>query len=160
MDNAEYTKRIEQAYQVEVGGEVFFATLERYSKTPEERYKLSAMRQLETETKGKLKKLVVRLHGNTREDETYRVQGIDQARRLSDRSWSEFLAFLHSEAGKYAADYENLERVGPKEDADLLAHLTQHEQSFLKFVELERLGQSGRSIEPVLELLSKHPAGS
>ena len=157
MDAQEYRRTLEEFFQGEVTGEALFHCLAESFDDSEHRYQMRVMEQLERETKELLRANVVRVGGDANESAAARDRGVAQAKAIAVMPWAKFMHIFQREVRKFVARFEEVERIGPSEDAQLLAAVTAHEKALLAFSELETSG-AGDPLQPIVALLKAVPA--
>lgn len=155
MINRTYIEHVEQAYQGEVYGEAMYTAIAESMVEPDHARKWRVMVELEIRIKAEMFSLVSRLGGDTREHESSRQKGIDDAQRYIGLPWMRLMEIFSRELDPVIAEYSNLEKGCPEEDARALRALTEHELVAKRFCELELAGKADRSIEPVLAFLAE-----
>lgn len=159
MDAQQYRRTLEEFFQGEVTGEALFHCLGESLDDPEHRYQMRVMEQLERETKELLHENLARLGGDTKESAAARETGVAQAKAIAAMPWSKFMHVFQREVRKFVARFEEVEKLGPPEDANLLAAVTAHEKALLAFSERESAG-TGDQLQPIVALLRIVPARS
>jgi len=157
MDAQEYRRTLEEFFQGEVTGEALFHCLAESLGDPEHQYQMRVMEQLERETKELLRGNVDRLGGDTKESAVARDTGVAQAKAIAPIPWAKFVHVFQREVRKFVARFEEVERLGPPEDAKLLAAVTAHEKALLAYSDRESSG-AGDPLQPILALLKAVPS--
>jgi dimethylamine/trimethylamine dehydrogenase len=157
MDTQEYRRTLEEFFQGEVTGEALFHCLAESLDDREHQYQMRVMEQLERETKELLRGNVARLGGDTKESAAARDRGVAQVKAIAAMPWAKFLHIFQREVRKFVARFEEVERMGPPEDAKLLAAVTAHERALLAYSERESSGQ-GDPLQPIRALLKTVPS--
>lgn len=152
--SGDFVARVERAYQGEVYGEALYRGIADVLDDPARAEKWRVLAELEVVTKARMRALVAKLGGNTEESEAFRQKGIDQVRKYTRLSWSEFMALYSKELEPVIERYAELERRCAPEDAATLRFLTEHEVVTKAFCDLELQGRADISIHPTLELLA------
>lgn len=149
---------LDELYQGEVTGEVvFYRLLERF-ESPDQRYKLASLLQLETEAKARLRPAIMAMRRNPAELDDSRKQGNDFAETFEGMDWKEAMAHLAALNEPFVARYREIARRAPAEYKALAESMAIHEQSIQTFAELESAGEGRRSIDGVVAQLI-HPLG-
>jgi hypothetical protein len=157
MDDDAYLKGIVELYQGEVLGEVVFDQFLRTSENDEQRYKIATMLQLETETKARLRPLVLRRGLELGEDPTYRAEGMAIAEAMGALPWRDKMSALYETLrDRFVPRYKEIAAMAPPEDADVTASMVEHESALLEMARREVSGMADRSVESVVALL-KYP---
>lgn len=149
MSSKEFQDAIVELYQGEVIGEVFFNDMCVNFEAPGQRRKIASLLQLETETKARLRPLVVGLGIDPTELETSRELGHKFAEDLRKLSWMETMERLRDVVQKYVVRYREILESSPVEYRAIVASMVLHEQALLRFAELEIMGESDRSLDDV-----------
>jgi hypothetical protein len=152
-----YLKDVMSVYQGEVLGESMFSALLASAETAMQRRQFTAMLQMESEAKARLRPFLQRLGLSTVEDETRRAQGYEVARRYERLSWSEFLTTFDREIREYVDKYQAIADAAPIEDRVPLEFMVEHEKTFLRYVALEAVGRSTEALA-TLEAQLRYPA--
>ena len=156
VDDA-YLKGVAELYQGEVLGEVVFDQLLRTVEGAEQRYKVATMLQLETETKARLRPLLIRRGVSLCEDPAYRAQGMAIAEMIGPLSWHDKMnALYESLRDQYVPRYKEIAALAPAEDAEDTMSMVTHESALCEMARREVSGMADRSAEPVVALL-KYP---
>ena len=154
MVDSAYLKGIVELYQGEVLGEVVFDHLLRTVEGNEQRYKVATMLQLETETKARLRPLLVRRGLDLCEDPAFRAEGTAIAEALAPLPWQEKMNALYQTLrDRFVPRYKEIAAMAPPEDADVTASMVEHESALLEMARRELSGMVDRSAEPVVALL-------
>ncbi len=156
--NDDYRKRVCQSYQGEFHGEALFRELAARTDDSKHRFKWSALAQLETETKERLKPLVAALGGEVEEDPRNAERGRAEAAEWAPKGFAATVRWLDAALPKYVRFFEKLESMAPESDRTLLARVTAHEVAIQEFTARELRGRSEDAIAPVLDLLDHPPA--
>jgi hypothetical protein len=151
-----YLEGVMELYQGEVGGEALFSVMAALATDPLRRHQFSVMLQFESETKVRLRPFLARLGLPLAEDERMRASARERGAHYAALPWAEFLAEFHASIGRYIADYEAIERLGPPSDQAVLHSMVEHEQAFLWYLERELAGDSRHSLDRIVGLL-EHP---
>ena len=153
-DEDTYPGCVLDLYRSEVFGEKIALALLPWARSELERYKLGTIAQLETETKARLRPFLAR-HGLPLEEEDVSgpVNGLLTV--LTRAGWREFVQGMAADLPQFLARFEEIEAMGPAEDAELLHSMVVHERSLIRFTELELEG-SEDSLADVIALL-KYP---
>ena len=157
MDAHEYRRTLEEFFQGEVTGEALFHCLAESFEDSEHRYQMRVMEQLERETKELLRANVARVGGDANESAAARDRGVAQAKAIAPMPWAKFMHIFQREVRKFVAHFEKVEKMGPAEDAKLLAAVTAHEKALLAYSERESAGE-GDPLAPIVALLKVVPA--
>jgi hypothetical protein len=151
MTTAQYPGCIQELYQSEVTGEAGFLALVALSRNEFDKYHLATVLQLETETKARLRPLMLK-YGLPLEEQADPAQTAGFVAAYQENSWHEFLASLRPLVDSVVARFEEIAEAGSPEDQDVLQSMVTHEQSFVIWIERELAGQSD-SLGAVIEQL-------
>ena len=154
VPNREYLLGVSELYQGEVLGEALFSRLAELAGSPEHRYKLATMLQLESETKVRLRPFLSRLELSVVESEEHRLEGRRMAEDLAALGWQGFIHRFHSQIQQYIDRYEYILSLGPESDRPILMSMVSHERALLSFLSAELDGDTQNSIAAVLEQLA------
>jgi hypothetical protein len=102
----------------------------------------------------RMRALVAKLGGDTKESEVSRQRGIDNVQKYVSLSWADFMRLYSQELDPVIARYADLEQRCASEDAAKLRLLTEHEIVTKAFCDLELAERPDISINPVLEFLA------
>ncbi|SEJ38339.1 hypothetical protein [Paraburkholderia diazotrophica] len=158
MNRTEYIARIKAAYEGELYGETWFATMAGHAVAPDRQRKLAAIAQLEYQTRSRMTPLITRLGITGIDEAAQREKGMRLAREHARQSWPAFIGWFIEEIGRFVTLYDEMERNSTEEDAAILGELARHERALLEFARLEAAGLPDRSLEPVLALLNTRSA--
>ena len=136
-------------YQGEIGGEAFFDTILGFHEDPVHRHKIASLLQLESETKTRLRPLVVRLGIDPGEREGARAKGQESALPLKGLSWRDGMATLRDVIRPYMQKYRDLVSKVPPEFRGVAASMASHEDALYRFAELELADEVERSLDDV-----------
>jgi hypothetical protein len=155
----QFEKDLIELYQGEVLGEALFSAMLASAENDNQRLKLGSMLQLETETKARLRPVMVALGLSIEEDPAMREQALATASALADASWTDKMTALNHELGttfvpRYAEIAEHARAAGNKSHAKLADSMVVHEAALLELTRRELNGESASSVEPVVKLLT------
>jgi len=149
MSLDEFQDAVVELYQGEVMGEVLFNDMLTNFDDSHQRHKIASLLQLETETKARLRPLVVGLGIHPAELEKSRQVGHKFAEGLRDLSWVESMERLRDVVRQYVLRYREILAKAPSEYQAPVASMVLHEQALLRFTELELTGEVERSLDDV-----------
>jgi len=152
MTNAAYPKCVTELYGSEVLGEAVFLALLNCAKTEEQKYKFGTLLQLETETKARLRPLLVK-YGLSLDEEDGAAQAAIAAADFEAGGWSSFVEGTLNIVHYFIGRFEQIETLGPPEDAETLHSMVIHERAIQNFLEAERDGKPRGSLRDVIALL-------
>jgi hypothetical protein len=150
----DFISKVERAYQGEVYGEALYSGIADAIDDPGRSEKWRVLAELEVVTKSRMRDLVAKLGGDTKESEVSRQKGMENVQKYVSLRWFEFMKLYSQELDPVIARYADLERRCASEDAATLRLLTEHEIVTKAFCDLELVGKSDISINPALELLA------
>lgn len=153
MELTEYREEIRKASEGEViGAELFKRLADRFS--PERRFVLALLSELEVATGGRLDALMDR-HGIVPgSQEALRTKIDDLAVQLEPLSWEELMVRFTVAFRPFVELYDRLERNARDEDADALAFLARHERLLLGFAEAELAGDATKPLQQIRTLIA------
>jgi len=155
MSTASYPECIAELYSSEVFGEALMLELLRHSKDDEQRYKWGTLLQLESETKVRLRPFLAK-YGLSLQEEDVSAPVAELGNAYKASSWLKFAEENRKIVGSFVTRFEEIERLGPPEDAEILHSMVIHERSILRFFELELAGKPKGSLAAVVGQL-RHP---
>jgi hypothetical protein len=152
MSKTSYPECIAELYSSEVLGEALMLELLRHSTDDEPRYKWGTLLQLESETKARLRPFLAKYGMSLlEEDVSAIVENLGKVYKSS--SWAEFAEKNRKIVSSFVTRFEEIEKLGPPEDAQILHSMVVHERSILKFFELELAGKPKGSLSAVIDQL-------
>jgi hypothetical protein len=156
MRSENYLRSVMAVYQGEVFGEALFSgLLERAA--PQHQPLFSAMLQMETEAKARLRPFLIRLGLSIAEDEDMRRRGCADAARLGALGWREFLATFVAEIAVYVDRYQAIADAAPAEDREALEFMVEHERKFMRCAAAALVGRNDHALEAVASELLFRP---
>jgi len=154
---APHLAALEELYQGEILGEAMFDAMLASVHDEAERYKISLMLQLETETKARLRPVLAAQGLSLEEDPQMRVRGAQFAQALATATWAAKMSALYQAiAQTYLPRYREHEAAMPTALRAVAHSMVEHERALLEMTRRELSGDAQRSDEPVRELL-RHP---
>ncbi len=145
------------AYHDEIWGETVFRKLAEHGPFAREHEKLMVLARLESETRARLKTLLVQWGMSTDEPDAKRQEGIERAEAYCTMSWLEFAAAFARELPPYVARYRLLAESAEAADQPVLRWLYDHERVLLEFFTCEISGESAESLKRVTALMEAAP---
>ena len=145
-----------ELYQGEVLGEVVFDALLATAENADQRWKLSMLLQLETETKARLRPVLAALGIDLAESAEMRSQGLALAASLGPLPWAEKMSTIYVLLSEtFVPRYEQIEAsfTGNSEAAK---SMVEHETALMEMARREAAGESEGSAAGVEALLT-HP---
>lgn len=153
MSDYEYEQELIRRYQAEVLGEAYFSQVMSYFDEPDKKYKWAVMLQLETETKARVRSLMMNLGMDVAESEESRRTGISMAEEMRGKNWLDAISAFRDLALALLEDEKGIAAKAPPEYRTYAESMISHGQCFFDFAELELSGKSQISLSPIVELL-------
>ncbi len=153
MSLAEFKKGLSEEYQGEVIGEVLFSGLLEHFDSPQHCYKLATLLQLETETKARLRPTALELGVELAELEKSRRMGRDFLKSCEGMDWKGLIIFLETAVEPYVKRYREIAEIAPPEYKEVADSMVVHEASIRTFARLETSGDTGHSLDAVIQQL-------
>ena len=149
----EFKIGLSELYQGEATGEVvFYRLLERFD-SPDQRYKLGSLLQLETEAKARLRPAVFELGLDLAELDESRDKGNEFDRTFEGMDWRAAMAHLATLNEPFVKRYREIAEAAPPEYRGLADSMAVHEKSIQNFAEREAAGDGDHSIDDVVKQL-------
>ncbi|MGC2033475.1 MAG: hypothetical protein WA642_25895 [Steroidobacteraceae bacterium] len=152
MDKNTYLAGIGALYAAEVLGEGLASRWLELTSDPDQKYKLSLLLQLESESKVKLRPLLARHGLSLVEDERQRAAGAAVADRFASAPWKDAMATLADLALPYVHRFQALLDAAPPEDVPLVLFMVDHEQSIVRIAAQEAAGKGSMDRELLVML--------
>jgi hypothetical protein len=153
MDQAEYRRQIQAAYDGEVRGEVFFRALADQPALAPMRGDWLILARLEAETRNRMKPLIERLGLDATQSPAQAAAGRDRAERWRGVGPAEAIERLRTLVDPYLALYDGLAEAAADEDRETLNYVAAHERALSEYARLMSEGQTAAALAPVLALL-------
>ena len=153
MSLVEFKKGLSEEYQGEVIGEVFFGGLLERFDSPEHRYKLATLLQLETETKARLRPAALELGVELAEFDESRKLGHDFIKSCDGMDWKAMMTYLATIVEPYVKRYSDIAEIAPPEYKEVADSMVVHERSVQTFARLEASGETEHSLDDVIKQL-------
>jgi hypothetical protein len=153
MSLVEFKKGLSEEYQGEVIGEVFFGGLLERFDSPEHRYKLATLLQLETETKARLRPAALELGVELAEFDESRKLGHDFIKSCDGLDWKAMMTHLATVVEPYVKRYSDIAEIAPPEYKEVADSMVVHERSIQTFARLEASGKTEHSLDDVIKQL-------
>ena len=150
MTQDEFRDCLVEYYQTEILGEAFFGAALRRFDEPEQRYKISSLLQLETETKARLRPTILKLGGSVEELESSRETGRNLAESLPAGNWNAFVSALNEVGEPLTNRQREVAGIAPAPFRELADSMRVHGEAIQKFTELELDGEEADSINAVV----------
>lgn len=155
-----FAEQLRAAYQHQVYRDGLFATLAELTRSPERCEKWRVLRQLQLQTKLRLRPVLERHAVATAEDPARRARGQRHGHALVRLRWMDFMDSLLAEASNAISGFEAVERSAPRADAPTLGRATATEVAVQSFARLELAGRGAESVAPALALLDRGPVAA
>ena len=155
MTQAEYPDCLRELLDSEIFGEAVPLALLEVAKNDREKFHFATLLQLETETKARLRPLLYR-HGISLAEPVPTEQIKDIVDGYQASSWEEFAAANKAVVQGFLSRFEEIARIGPEEDREVLESMIQHEQAILRWFDMESQGEQEGSLDAVIAEL-KYP---
>jgi hypothetical protein len=156
----EYLRGVQALFDGEVMGERLVLGLLAAARTPREAYHFATILQLETETKARLRPLMLKLGLGVAETADISVVP-GRVADYTGRDWQDYSRLMATHLGAVVARYEAIAAMGPAEDQPVLQAVVRHEQALLGWATTEAAGPSETSLDAIIEMLNfpVSPAG-
>ncbi len=149
-----FKKGVMEMYQGEIIGEVLANRMLAFFDDPGQRYKMAVVLQLETETKARLRPVIMELGLDPTELEESRRAGHEFAEGLAGLDWTDAMAQLQAGVKPFVDRYIAVEALAPAEYRELAHSMVVHEQSIYRFAELEATGNTSTSLDDIVAQLT------
>ena len=153
MSLVEFKKGLSEEYQGEVIGEVFIGGLLERFDSPEHRYKLATLLQLETETKARLRPAALELGVELAEFDESRKLGHDFIKSCDGMGWKAMMTHLATVVEPYVKRYSDIAEIAPPEYKEVVDSMVVHERSIQTFARLEASCETEHSLDDVIKQL-------
>lgn len=148
-----YEQELIRRYQTEVLGEAYFNQMMTYFDEPDKKYKFAVMLQLETETKARVRAIMLQRGIDVTESDESRRLGTNMAEDMQGKNWNETISAFHAVALTLLHQEKEIAAKTPTEYRSFAESMVLHGQCFCDFTELELAGKSDVSLGPIIELL-------
>jgi len=150
---SEYLQGVQALYDGEVFGERVLLALHARARTPRDAYHFATILQLETETKARLRPLMLKYGLGL--DETLDPAVVPpRVEAYLGGDWRGYAAGMAVRLGPILTRYEAIAALGPAEDQAILQAVVQHEAALLAWAEAEAEGPSDAALAPMIALLN------
>jgi hypothetical protein len=157
-----YLTGVQALYDGEVMGEQLLLALYAAARSPRDAWHFATILQLETETKARLRPLLIK-HGMS-PAETADLSGIPaRVAGYVDQDWRDYAAASAAHLRVVLARYEAIAMLGPPEDQAILQAVVRHEAALLTWARTEADNPSEDSLADVIAMLNfpvKPPVGA
>ena len=157
MNKETFHQALIELYQGEIIGEVIFDKMLSSFEGTDEKYKVSVMLQLETETKARLRPTLMQLGIDIAESEDARQAGLDAAASMSGKSWSETMFALGELVKPYVERYKIIAAQAPETFREIAQSMVVHEQSLYDFTQQELSGDPSNSLDRIIDQIVHKP---
>ncbi len=149
-----YPERILELHQSEVFGEGAMLALWKAAKNEREKYHFFCFLQMETETKARLRPLLIK-YGFDLEEGTDpdQIQGLVAGYQAAE--YTDFLTGMKPMIEDFMQRFKEIAAIGPEEDQEILQSMIPHEEAFIHWIDKELAGEEG-SMDAVLDI-SQYP---
>ncbi len=149
MSLAEYKVGLSEQYQGEIIGEVAMNCLLPRFFSPRQQYLLGTVLQLETETKARLRPVVVELGIDITESEDSRKAGFEFGGMVEGLDWQRSMEVLAEALIPYVTKYQEILDIAPQEFKEIAELMVVHERSIQQLWEREALGEGDSAIDEI-----------
>jgi len=154
--NEAYRTGLQVLYDGEVMGERLLLELHAAARTPREATCFAAILQLETETKARLRPLLLKYGMSLAEAAD--LTGIPaRLAGYASQGWRDYAAATAARLTPIVADYEAIAALGPRDDQPILDAVVAHEAALVAWAQAEAAGETDRSLTPITDLLCFPP---
>lgn len=156
---AAYLAGLQRLFDGEVMGERLLLALHADARSPREAEHFAAILQLETETKARLRPLLLKYGMSLAE--TADLEGIPaRLAAYAHQSWRDYAAASASRLAPILRDYEIIAALGPPEDQPILQAVVRHEAALLEWARAEAASETDQSLAGIVALLCFPPASA
>ena len=124
----------------------------KHYPSPEHRYKLATLLQLETDTAARLRPTALDLGVDLFYLDKYREMGEEFLKSFEGKDWKSWLADLEAGVKPFVKRYIEIAEIAPPEYKDLADSMVVHEESIQTFARLELSGDK-HSLDDVIKQL-------
>ena len=139
---ADYRAALTVTVEEEISGVSYFAALAGFHEGAARRA-LMTMSQIEAAMVAAVLPLAGRRGLTLPGVEALQAMGRVDAQTQAGQTWPQFLQHVHTDYPAYMDEFRQLSALAPDEDQAFVQLLTDHEQAFIDFAELERAGLPG-----------------
>jgi hypothetical protein len=153
----DYRTGIQVLYDGEVMGERLVLALHAAARTPRDAAHFAAIVQLETETKARLRPLLLKYGMSLAEAAD--LTGIpERLAGYAGQTWRDYTAATAARLTTVLRDYEAIAALGPPDDQPILGAVVAHEAALLDWARMESDGETDQSLAAITALLCFPPA--
>lgn len=153
MSNEGIKEQLSEMYQGEVIGEVAINELLPRYEDPIQHYKLATILQLETETKARLRPVLMELGIDLAEHADARQSGHDMAVAVEGLDWQAMMSALRDGIKPFVDRYVEIAAGAPQEYKAVAESMVVHEQSLYSFIVRELAGEGDEAIGAIIDQL-------
>ncbi|WNC73830.1 hypothetical protein RGQ13_07525 [Thalassotalea psychrophila] len=157
MDEEKFKQGLVSLYQGEILGEVLFDQMLYLFEESDAQFKIFVLMQLETETKARLRPIMMHLGLDFREQKEFREIGMQMAEAMKGKSWLEVMNIIIDAVKPAVEQYKAIASIAPQKYLQLAESMVIHEQSIVDFAELEIAGEHSKSIDVIIQQLHNKP---
>ncbi len=154
MGYPEYQSDLDQVYESEVIGEVVSSVAARLTRSSERREKWLRLHDLETQTKDRLIEFLEANQQHANLSSFVRVKGWFYGLLVGLLPWSVSMKSLEGATAPLLEVFQRLEGNAAESSKGFFSYVVAHERAIAEFARRERAGQSEKSIEPIVDLLT------
>ena len=149
MTDIEYPECLRELIESEIFGEAVSLALLEVAKNERERYHLTSLLQLETETKARLRPLLYKHKLPLSENIPLKhIEGIVHG--YINCGWEEFTKANIGIVEGFLSRFKEIAAAGPNEDREILESMIRHESAILRWFEMESRGEKEGSLDDML----------
>ena len=153
MSDEAFKQQLSELYQGEVIGEVAINGMLPQFDDPVQRYKLTSILQLETDTKARLRPVLMELGIDLAETAEARQAGLQMATAMQGLNWQAAMDGLRDVIKPYVARYREIAAGAPQQYKAVAESMLVHEQSLYDFLVQELAGNGDVAIGAVVDQL-------
>ena len=149
MTDLDYPECLRELIESEIFGEAVSLALLEVAKNERERYQLTSLLQLETETKARLRPLLYKYKLPLSENMPLEhIEGIVHG--YINSSWEVFARANIGIVEGFLSRFKEIAAAGPSEDREILESMIRHESAILRWFEMESRGEKEGSLDDIL----------
>jgi hypothetical protein len=153
----DYLTGLQTLYDGEVMGEQLLLALHAAARTPREAYHFATILQLESETKARLRPLLLR-HGMSLAESADLGVIPGRLATYASLTWRDYNAATATRLTDVLRNYEAIAALRPPEDQPILDAVVAHEAALLEWAKAEAVEESDQSLAAIVALLCFPPA--
>ncbi len=150
----EYQSDIDRTLESELMGEMIFSVAARWTFSRERRKKWLCLRDLETQTKNRILDFLQKTGTNAAQPSLVHLKGGFFGFVLGVLPWGVSMGFLGGGTAPFLKVFERLELHSPEGEKALFSYIVAHEEAIAAFSHHELKGEAGKSLAPIVRLLS------